>query len=434
MSTIGASLAVVLLFALGTVATVAAPAQLPPVGGVRIESLSHDAIRPLKVGDRITVTVRGNAGGIASFHIFGVAVGVGMQEIRTGVYQAQPALYTGRYIVQPGDNISNAAVLATLRVGNSEVLAVSKRTITIETSPPTITSSYPAPQARLTNTRPNIVVRFFDPITGVDPSTVRMLVNGKDVSPRVSVTDTSASYTPDVPLPPGPVRVQVAIANQLKIVQQTEWTFTIVPSSDLIKSVTITPTTVLKTGDVLTVVMTGDPGGEATLAIEGLQEPVAIRESRTPGLYLGTYTARAQLRLIDAPVVVTLSKAGQRGTMNASVGVTISSGPPPAPTIRAGTQVLIGIKNAAKLVFTGRSVPGTRIQVEIAFATTERGLAADNQGTLGQFSAMAASDGTWRNATGPLFSLPGAKLAVSAVAFDTAGQRSPRTTAEISLP
>jgi len=414
--------------------TVAGAVVPPSTGTVRIESLAHNAQGPLKAGDKITVTLRGSAGGVATFYIFGAVAGVSMRETRPGVYQAQPALYTGTYTVQPGDAARNAAVLATLRVGNTEAVAVSKRTVTIATNPPVINSFHPSSQERLTNTRPNVVVRFFDPITGVNPTSVRMSVNGKDVSARAAVSETSASYSPDTPFPPGPVRVQVAIANQVKIVRQAEWTFTIVPSTDVIKSVTINPTTVLKAGDVLTVVMTGAPGGEAAFAIAGLQESVPMRESRTPGLYLGSYTPRPQLRLIDAPVVVTLSKEGVHSSTAASVGVTILSGRPPAPTIRAGTEVFVGKRNAAKLLFTGRTVPRARIQAEIAFSTKERLLAADDLGTLGQFSAMADADGNWRDTIGPVIRFPGTKLVVSVVALDTAGQLSPRTTAEVTLP
>ena len=43
----------------GPVLTTAAPAPLPPTGGVRIELLTHDARKPLRAGDRVTVTVRG---------------------------------------------------------------------------------------------------------------------------------------------------------------------------------------------------------------------------------------------------------------------------------------------------------------------------------------------------------------------------------------
>src|SRR3972149_2058267 len=139
----------------------AAPAPLPPTGGVRIELLTHDARRPLRAGDRVVVTLRGSLGGSATFHIFGVVANVGMREIRTGVYQAQPALYTGTYIVRPGDVARNAALLATLTVGGPEGLAAGNRPITIDPGREVITARQPKTGATLTNVRPNILVNFF---------------------------------------------------------------------------------------------------------------------------------------------------------------------------------------------------------------------------------------------------------------------------------
>jgi len=406
----------------------------PPTSRAQIESLTTDATKVLVAGDVITVTLRGSAKGTATFHIFGVMVDGTMQEASPEPSQAQPSIYTGKYTVRKGDAIRNGAVFATLRVGEQEVVAVSKQPVTIGTLPPVITSLHPASQAHLTNIRPNVVVRFFDPISGVNPAAVRMLVNGRDVSARAIVTETSASYSPEAPLEPGPVRVQVAIANQVKIVQQADWTFTIDPSTDLIKSVTITPTTVLKTRDVLTVVMTGVPGGQATFAIGGREGSIGMRESQ-PGLYLGTYTVQPQERIVDAPVVITLSNAGRSASIPASVGVTMLSESPPAPTIRpAETEVVAGKQYLSRIMFTGRALPGVRIQGEIALVPTEKSLQADERTTLGQFSTMAAADGTWRNVIGPVRPIRGTKLIVSVVAADLAGDRSPLATAEITLP
>lgn len=420
----GLSLAFVVVLALGT--AVAAPPPLPPTGGVRIESLTHDATRTLNARDVITVTLRGSAGGTATFHIFGVVADVSMQQVQPGVYQAQPAVYVGKYTVRPGDNARNAALVAMLKVGGRDVVAASNRQITIDTTPPAIAFLSPAPQARLTNARPNIVVGFFDAISGVNPGSIRILVNGNDVSARASITETSASYTPDVPLPPGPVQVQVALADRVKNAQSAKWTFTIVPSTDLVKSVTINPTTALKSGDVLTVVVTGAPGGEASFGIVGLSGSVEMRESSTPGTYLGSYAVRLGPRIVQASVIVTLTKAGQRSEAFASVPVTILPMPPSAPA-----DLRVDNGSVARIVLTGRSLPGFRVEGGIALGG--RVLSPDEQIPLGEFMTLTAANGSWQTAIGPLIPSPGAKLIVSVVAVDPAGQRSPPTTMEITL-
>jgi hypothetical protein len=187
----GIATAVVLVLSIGHGAILAAPA---PTGGLRIESFTHDARRPLKAGDSFTVTIRGSAGASATFDIFGVADDVRMREARPGVYGAQPAVYAGTYTVRLGDAARRAAVFASLKIGGQEIIGSSDRSITIDTRPPEITSVQPTREARLTNIRPNIVVSFFDGDSSVNPGAVRLLVNGRNVTAEASITETSVSF------------------------------------------------------------------------------------------------------------------------------------------------------------------------------------------------------------------------------------------------
>lgn len=418
-------LCVIMIFSLayGSGAAAGAPAPPPGPGGVRIEFLSHNVTTPLTVGDRLMVTLRGSAGGTARFHIFGVITDVEMREIRSGAYQAFPALYIGTYNVRPGDTARNAAVFATLIVRGREVVASSDRPITIDSRPPAIMSRHPGPGVRLTNIRPNVVVTYHDETSGVNPGSVRLIVRGREVSARAAVSETSVSYNPDTPFPPGPVRVQLTLADRAKNAQRVEWTFLVAPANDLIKSVTINPATPLISGDILTVVMTGVPGGRASFAVAGLTGAVPMRESRTQGLYFGSFAARPGQSALQAPLVVTLSKAGRKATAAAAAGVTILPAAPPAPTILAPDRTILpGERGVARMVLRGRTRAGFRILGRISFAN--RSPSTNNQGSLGEFATMGGVDGTWRVTFGPLISLNGARLVVTIVAIDPAGQRS----------
>ncbi|MDR7428462.1 MAG: hypothetical protein QN160_12480 [Armatimonadota bacterium] len=409
----------------------AAPVPLPPVGGVRIELLTHDARRPLRPGDRITVTLRGSAGGSATFHIFGVVANVGMREIRTGVYQAQPALYTGTYIVRPGDAALNAAVLASLSVGGHEVMGVGNRPLTIDTRGPVVVSRQPKPGVNLANIRPNIVVQYFDGISGVHPGTVRLAVNGQNVTARASISETEVAYNPESPFRPGPVQVQVAAGDRAGNSERVEWSFTVAPPGDLLKSVTINPAAPLAPGDLLTVVASGAPGGRATFSIQGLPGAVAMRESRTAGVYFGTLAAATGISLVDAPLAVTLEKGGRRSTLAASAGVTIVGAPPPAPVVTApGRAIVLGEEPLARIVLRGRSRPGFRILGRLTFVA--RSTDGDQQGTLGEFTTIAGADGGWQVALGSLVAPQGARIVATVVAFDPTGRRSPPAVQEVA--
>ncbi|MGH2406269.1 MAG: hypothetical protein ACRDGN_17680, partial [bacterium] len=234
----GAGMALLIVLVIGA-GTIAGPAPAPPVGGLRIESITHDARSPLRAGDVLTVTLRGSVGATATFDVFGLVANARMPETRPGVYGAQPALYQGKYTVRAGEVARSAAVLATLRGTGQEITGAAARPVTIDTRPPEITLREPAPDARLTNSRPNIVVAFFDGESAVNPGAVRFLVNGRNVTSEATITETSTSYNPQAPFSPGPVRVELIVSDRAGNTERAAWSFAIAPSTDLIRSVTI---------------------------------------------------------------------------------------------------------------------------------------------------------------------------------------------------
>src|SRR4030066_184975 len=96
-------LLIIVLLAAGQAGMQAAPA--PPAAPLSASGLTYGAARQLKAGDRLSLVLRGTPGGAATFHIFNVVSDVGMREVRTGVYGAQPAMYSGTYMVQPGNAV-----------------------------------------------------------------------------------------------------------------------------------------------------------------------------------------------------------------------------------------------------------------------------------------------------------------------------------------
>jgi len=416
-----------LVLVMGAGAIVAAPA---PGGAPRIELITHTARGPLRAGDALTVTVRGTAGATATFDVFGLVADVRMREARPGVYGAQPALFQGTHIVQAGQSTRNAAVIATLRLGGQEVSDAAPRPVTIDTRRPEITLQHPAPFVRLANVRPNIVVNFFDADSLVDPSVVRLLVNGRNVTADASITETSASYNPQTPFVPGPVRLEAIIADRAGNAERTNWTFVVTPANDLIKSVTINPAAPLKSGEILTVVVAGVPGAEASFALEGMPGQVAMRESRTPGLYFGSYEARRGQLLLNAAVLVTLTKDGRRNTAAAATGVTVLGATPQTPTALSASRVTVaGARPETRIVMRGRSRPGYRILGRIGYEA--RGGAGEDQGLLQEFLARALSDGTWQFTAGPFAAPRATRIFATVVAIDPAGQQSPPVVVEL---
>ena len=423
-------LLIIVLLGAGQAGMQAAPA--PPAAPLSAGGLTYEAARQLKAGDRLSLILRGTPGGAATFHIFNVVSDVGMREVRTGVYGAQPAMYSGTYMVQPGNAVRNAMVFATLAARGAEIMTSGPRPITIDTRPPVLMARYPRPDATVANARPNIVVDLIDPETQVNPASVRLSINGQNVTSRASISATTISYNPDAPFPPGSVRVQFSAADGAGNRLNSNWSFGVAPPAGLITSVTINPTAALTDDDILTVVMAGVPGGSASFSIQGVRGERPMRESGTKGVYFGTIAVSQLDAVFGAPLVATLEKNGRKSSTPATALVTILPGQPPVPTVVTSTRSLSLEDPTARLLLTGVSRPGFRILGRVDYVAQSSTL--EGAGTLGEFLAVVASNGTWRISLGPLIPLAQARLLVTVVAIDPAGRRSPPATLEVISP
>ncbi len=407
---------------------VAAAPVSPP--SIRIESVTFGGRNPFGPGTRLAVSMRGTGSGAATFHIFGVTTDIGMRELRTAGYQGLTTMYTGAYVVRPGDAVLNGALFAMLAVRGTEVMAASTQRITIDGRPPTITARHPKPGSRVANTRPNIAIELIDRETAVNPASIRLIVNGQNVTARASISETSVTYTPETPFQPGPVRVDLTVGDRAKNIVHTNWTFHVDAPNGLISSVTISPATTLTSDDLLTVVATGAPGGAAVFSIQGVRGDRPMKELQTPGIYFGTLAVRQLNPVYNAPLIVTLRKNGQTSAVPATAPVTILAGPPAPPTIALLSRSISLDDPNSVLLLSGTSRPGSRILGRVDYVAHWATL--EGTGTLGEFIAVAESNGAWRISLDSLVPLPQARLIVTVIAIDPAGRRSPPATLELT--
>lgn len=398
----------------------------PPAGGVRITSFVHTATAPLRAGSSLTVTLRGTPGGVATFDIFGVASGVPMREIAPGVYQ-------GIYAVRTQDNVAEAAIVGRLRVNGQEAPLVQAGTpVTIDSLPPRIVQRFPERGATVNNLRPNILIAFEDQgASGINRSSSRLIVNGRDVTAQTSMTETAMAYNPPEALT-GRVQVRVILADRAGNVMEEEYAFTTgVPQASLIQSVTVHPTTPLRPRDVLTVRMVGAPGGQASFTIEGVEENIAMAEaSDQPGTYIGTHVVRARERDViqNARIVVRLTKDGVTAQSEASARLTFVGDGVPRPVI---TSPAAGTRLGSPIVIRGTAAPGSRVEVQVDYQGTL--LVFNLRGTYGQATTTADASGNWSVTFNETIRIPNAELTITAVAIDPAGRRSEPATMRASL-
>lgn len=398
-------------------------APTPPPTAIRIASFTHNAQGPLRAGETLTVSLRGTPGGVATFDIFGVAADVPLREVSPGVYQ-------GAYVVRIGDNVANAAIFGHLRVGGQEAPIVQAGTpVTIDTLAPVITQRFPEANTTTNNARPNILVTFTDRGgSGINTAATRLFVNEQDVTARATVTETVVAYNPPEPLT-GAVIVRLVLTDRAGNRTDDRYAFTIsAVQGSLIRSVTVHPTTPLRTGDTLNVTMVGEPGGQASFTIEGIAQNISMVEAgNQPGVYFGAYTVRAGDNAQNARIIVQLTRGGVTSRADASARLMIVTAEVPPPVI---TSPAPGTRVGAPIVIRGRATPGHQVVVRVDYRGTV--LVFGLQGTYGEVTSTADAAGNWQVTINQSIRVADAELTIIARAIDPAGRRSEPTIIKVS--
>jgi|SRR5579872_5752972 len=194
----------------------------PPGAAVSISSFTIDAARPLRAGETLNVSMTGTPGGTATFDLGPIIQGLPMTEV-------SPGHYRGSFHVTEGINLTDISVFGNLTVGGmSAPRAEAPTQLSIATTPPQITDIAPMSGESVNNDQPNIFATFTSPTQiGIDPNSIRLVVNGHDVTSLATRNSGFVVYSPGQAMAPGTVNVSVSVADTAGNVVSRSWSFTI---------------------------------------------------------------------------------------------------------------------------------------------------------------------------------------------------------------
>ncbi|GAB3645630.1 Ig-like domain-containing protein [Ramlibacter alkalitolerans] len=152
--------------------------------------------------------------------------------------ETQPGVYVGSYTIRRSDDVKMLdRAVAVLRTGGKHAVArvnmgwreqQASAQHGRDTTPPRILDMTPHNGERVSdrgrNTR--LSARLSDDGSGVDPASVRLRINGRDVSRDVRVRDDEVHYRED--LPRGRHTVELAVRDRAGNATRTTWTFNVV--------------------------------------------------------------------------------------------------------------------------------------------------------------------------------------------------------------
>jgi hypothetical protein len=189
-------------------------------GTARIDAVSINASQPLRGGQRLVVTMRGASGGGATFDVGEYVQNVAMTE-------QSPGTYVGTYAIPRSANFTGVPIVAHLRMQDGDsVEAESAQTLSAAATPPGISSVGPADGETINDNEPAIYATFVSQAVPVNPSSIRLVVDGLDVSDDCLRTPNFVQFLPGTTYH-GTVRVTVSIADEAGNTAKRSWTFTV---------------------------------------------------------------------------------------------------------------------------------------------------------------------------------------------------------------
>ncbi len=393
----------------------------PKIAGVTFKA--DDWYGWVQPGHTVNVELTGTPHGTAMFRIPGLTEALPMKETEPGKYVAVWTVPTTKQL-----QLKEASILGELKIGEKSaptVQALGK--LSVDSKPPTILDRLPEPDAHVNSTRPNISAVFEDSGSGVWPPSMRLLVNGRDVSKEARVTANFVSYTPTEPLPPGETTVILAINDKATNEAKVEWKFDVLSAETNagIRSVKQNAGKTLEPGDVLHVEIDGVPGGTATFSLGNIKG-VKLAESPA-GHYATDYTIRKGDDVQNATLATNLVLPdGQKFTRQADKAVSVMTGKPTAPVIVYPAK---GDALSSPLIIRGKATPHTQIRVKVDYSSKLLGL-LPVQGTAADAIVTTDKNGNWK--TDPidlnnLLSNRNVDYTISATAISTTAEKSDTT-------
>ncbi|MDQ2798083.1 MAG: stalk domain-containing protein [Armatimonadota bacterium] len=369
-----------------------APANPLPAGSASVEvtSFTTDATKPLRAGDTLTATLAGTPGGKAVFAIPGVAEDIPMKETSAGVY-------VGTYTVTKSASAAKAAALGRLTAGGvTSALIQAPGTLTIDSQPPKLTDFGPSRDTTVESQHPLIYAQFTDGDgVGVDPNSIKVSVDGSDVTGNAAVTPSLFTYKPSEALTSGGHTVAVTVADKAGNVTNASWGFK-VSTSKIVQSFTTNEPSGKAVGAGATIVLTlnAQPGGKATATVGSLAKSIPLSET-SPGVYSGEYTVKAGDSVQNAPVTARFeARDGTAVTTSLASGLTIAAGPPPAPKIVSPTDSNY-VDAAQPLTVKGKAAPDSTVRVTVSYISKDLGGFLPVSGQSATKDVVTDKNGDW---------------------------------------
>ncbi len=216
-------------------------------------------------GATLKVQLLATPKGQATFDIKGFETELPMVEVRPGVYE-------GTYTVPAGARSRSCTLAARLRVGDQVATATMQDSFWVDSVPPAVTEKLPKPDAPVQSSRPTLSLSYLEAGSGLDPQSVKLVLDGKTVTKGIKLGTGVISYDVTEPLADGMHTARFEFADAAGNTTHAEWRFLVTSQAgQKIEFVRHNATEPLAKGEKLIVtVRTTEPGKRCWVTVGDL--------------------------------------------------------------------------------------------------------------------------------------------------------------------
>ncbi len=261
----------------------------------------------------------------------------------------------------------------------------------------------PSPAQAATNVEPTSPISAsFRSQEGVSvrPETVRVFLDGKDVTAESVITRDFFTYRPSQPLPPGRREVLLEFTNTQGVTRRVTWSFTV--GSPVRASIDLVDHNAgsrpLAAGEILLVTVKGTPSSRVTVYL--VQDGRQVQTLQAQEVASGTYVVNALIEPKDATregiVIARLENGGQVRFMTAEQPVRLVEGAtagiqrltpqevpssllPQITNLRDGDRVA-----GSSFTLQGTTAPNASVRVTVTASTSLGGILTAQQTVMNQ--------------------------------------------------
>lgn len=309
-------------------------------------------------------TMDGPPGGQAVVVMPGLATEIPMTETSPGHYEADWAVQTNS-----GSPISvqEASAMGRLTINGKQYFSPEVNNLSVDTSPPTIESIYPAPDSVIAGFRPQLTVNYDDFGSGIAPNRVKFVFNGQDVTQYAKINPRSATYVLERDLDPGKYTADVTVYDQAGNEVTKHWDFSVM-GNNVTSDFQFNGTGSLMPGQIVHFSLRAAPGSQATVHIDDKVSVPMVETS--PGVFAGDYTVRDRDFFGGDVVTATIIPPnGQQYTIQSPTAMGVSGNFSAASMAPVIASPLASQTMTDPLVVTGSALPGSTVLINVSYET-----------------------------------------------------------------